>query len=527
MESVDVLIVGAGPAGLAAAIRLKQKLDRAAKTASVVVVDKALKPGAHNLSGAVLESDCLEELFPGWQDSPFFNSSEMPKVTQDEMYFMTERSAIRVPPILVPAGMHHHGDRIISLTRLVDGLTRLAVSLGVEILHGFSVESLIWDNNAIKGVKLIDCGLDQDRRPKPNYIEGEIIHAKVTVLASGAMGILARDYACKVGGMVNPQVYSLGIKQIIRLPKGNSFGVNRVVHTLGFPNHSDIFGGGFIYSYGEDQVALGLITGLDWKYTDYSLPLELEIFKSHPFIDKIISGGEVVAAGAKVIPEGGYYSLPKVYTHGGLVAGDAAGFVNMEKIKGIHYAIYSGMAAADAVFEALLSNDFTEKTLRLYHKLLEIFGVIQELHHARNFRQVFQAGLFIGAPLSLIQSWWPWKIRQQEDRRHTDKKSQLNRKFKSSLDRVTMASLSGAMHREDEPPHTVIVDRRVCSKCKSDFAAPCTAFCPVEVYRWHNNEIILSPSNCLHCGTCALKCPCDNIIWKAPEGGEGPQYKTM
>jgi electron-transferring-flavoprotein dehydrogenase len=523
MDHIDVLIIGAGPAGLATAIRLKQTFNRQHKELSVVVLDKAPNLGEHSLSGAVFEPECLDELLPGWRDSERSILSEMSVVEKDEMWFLTGSKAFRIPSLLVPRGMHHKGDQLVSLTRLVHWLGQEATKAGVEVYTGLSAASLIWEGDTVKGVKLVDQGLDKERKPKSNYQEGEQVLAKVTVLADGSRGVLSREYATRMGGQLNPQAFSIGVKQIFRLPKGNHFGPNRAVHTLGFPNHSDVFGGGFFYSMGEDLLAAGLILGLDWKYTDLNPQLEMEYWKTHPFVADLLKGAEVIAAGAKTIPEGGFYSLPKLWSDGALVVGDAAGFVDMEKIKGVHYAILSGMAAADAVSGTLNGSG----SLAMYPVNLEDRGVMGEMRHARNFRQAFQWGLYIGMPLSQVQTFLPFRIGIQPDHARTKSGAKLKRSFKPALERATFAYLSNTMHREDEPSHLLIPDASLCRRCEKEFGSPCTVFCPTEVYTRRNDAISISATNCVHCGTCAIKCPLQNIIWTPPEGGEGPRYKKM
>ena len=514
MHSVDVLIIGAGPAGLAAAIRLKQK----DKGLSVMVLDKACDLGAHSLSGSVFEPACLDELLPGWRTAVGSFVSQMRPVERDEMYFLTSRSALRVPAFLVPSGMHHAGDQIISLSRLVDWLGQIAIKEGVDVYHGVSAASLLWENGAVKGVRLVDQGLDKDRKPKENFLQGEQVCAHTTILADGARGVLSREYISKVGGNKNPQVYSLGVKQIIRLPQKNNFGPGRAIHTLGFPNRPDVFGGSFFYSLAPDLVAVGLILGLDWRYTDLDAQKELELLKTHPLIARFLKDGEVIEAGAKVIPEGGFFALPKLVSQGAILIGDAAGFVNMEKIKGIHYAIRSGMAAADAVVAGDLST---------YEVNLKAAGIWNAMHQARNFRAVFQAGLFIGAPLSMVQRYWPLRIGMPKDHMRTQKGACLKRTLKPVIDRERFAFLSGTMHREDEPSHLIIADAAICARCEKEFQSPCTSFCPTQVYERKAKAIHISATNCVHCGTCSVKCPFENITWTPPEGGEGPRHKMM
>jgi electron-transferring-flavoprotein dehydrogenase len=528
MANIDVLIVGAGPAGLATAIRLKRRLNEAGRKESVVVVDKAPKPGYHSLSGGVFEADCLDDLVPGWRDQKDSFLNQMVKVERDEMYFLTSRIAMQIPSVMVPRRMHHKGDYTVSITKLAGWLSRIAESLGVEIQMGFSAGKLLIDHGKVQGVQLVDLGLDKQGKPKANYLAGEKVEAPVTVVADGSRGVISRQWGEHLTSGANPQVYSVGIKQLLQLPKDNAFGPNRVIHTLGFPAPVDVFGGGFFYSMGSDLVAVGLILGLDWRYKDLSPQGELELLKAHPFVEKLLAGGRVLSTGVKTIPEGGYYSLPQLVTSGGLLVGDAAGFVNMEKIKGIHYAIRSGMAAADAIFDAIEKNDFSKDRLDAYTDNLSACGVTEDLRHARNFRQSFQWGLFVGAPMSQVQRFMPFKVGIHEDRVAVKEKAKsVSHEYTGGLDKPTFTSLSQTQHREDEPSHIKIVNLSLCRECAEKLGAPCTYLCPGDVYRMADGELILSPSNCMHDGSCAVKCPYGNVIWNPPEGGEGPRYKQM
>lgn len=513
MIEADVLIVGAGPAGLAAAIRLKQNN----KDLNVLVIDKASGPGMHSLSGAVFEASCLDELVPGWRGEQGSFLPEMTDVTKDELYFLLAHAAIPIPGILVPPGMHHKGDHLISLSRLVEWLGAIAIKEGVSLFHGVAAGSLIWEGDSVRGVRLVDQGLDKDRRPTGNYQKGEEILARTTILADGARGVLSGEYIKKIGGGANPRVFSIGVKQIFRMPKEN-FVPGRVIHSLGFPVPQDVFGGGFFYTMGQDLAAVGLIIGLDWRYTDLDPQKELEIYKTHPLIRGLLKGGEPIGGGAKTISEGGFFAMPRLAAPGALLVGEAAGLVNMEKIKGIHYAVLSGMAAADAV----LARDLTA-----YEANLEARGILRDMRHARNFRAVFQAGLLAGMPLSLVQSLWPWRIGMHMDHARTVSGASLKRAFRPGLEKPGFAALSGTRHREDEPSHLIISDPAVCERCRKEFNCPCTTFCPTEVYTRAGQGIRISASNCVHCGTCAVKCPLQNIIWTPPEGGEGPRYKNM
>ncbi|MFZ5802376.1 MAG: electron-transfer flavoprotein:ubiquinone oxidoreductase [Candidatus Omnitrophota bacterium] len=527
MSDVNVLIVGAGPAGLAAAIRLKQLLRAAGRKEFVAVFDKAQKLGYHNLSGAVFEAACLDELVPGWRESKDAFVESMVRVEKDDLYFLTPRSAFRIPPFMVPPKMHHAGDYAIAISGLVEWLGQIAEKEGVEIYTGFAGSKILHEGKKVQGIQLVDLGLGRDGKPKSNYVPGEKIRADVTVFADGSRGALSRTLTELLGEGKNPQVFSVGIKQLIKLPEKNAFGAGRAIHTLGYPSPRDVFGGGFLYSMGPNTVALGLILGLDWKYRDLDPQQELEVLKAHPWVAKLLEGHQVITTGVKTIPEGGYYALPKLFTDGALVIGDAAGFVNMEKIKGIHYAIYSGIAAAETIFEAIQKQDYSGTALSAYEARLKTKGILGEMWHARNFRQVFKFGLHAGAMLSKIQHWIPGRVRMERDRDTMKKNAALKRDFKAKIDKETFVGLSGAMHREDEPSHIKIQDAALCVKCTEKYGNPCAHFCPGQVYRMKDGEILLSPSNCMHDGSCAIKCPYGNILWTPPEGGEGPRFKGM
>ena len=523
---IDVLVVGAGPAGLAAAIRLRQLLSTTSRDASVVVIDKAPQPGYHALSGAAFEPACLDELVPGWRDDRRF-IEHVSTVERDEMVFLLGQRAIRIPPPVVPRPMDHHGDVTISLSRLVGMLADRAERAGVELFSGFSARSLLVEDGRVVGIRLAEVGLAAGGRVKSNHGPAEEIRARVTILADGSRGVLSSQLRERFGAGRNPQVYSLGIKAIVRFSGENRFGAGRVVHTLGYPNPASVFGGGFLYSMGEQSVAVGLILGLDWKYGDLSPQREFERYRAHPFIADLLEGSVTIATGAKTIPEGGYHALGRIAVPGALVVGDGAGFVNMEKIKGIHYAILSGMAAAETVAEGLEVAADGPVGLTGYARRLEERGVLPDLRRARNYRQSFRWGLYAGAPISQIQRWLPVRLPMEPDFRGTRRGARLGLRENGGMDGATFVSLTGSLHREDEPAHMTILDPGRCQACEADYVVSCTHFCPGQVYRWDGERIVLSASNCLHCMTCAVKCPLENIRWLPPEGGEGPRFKQM
>jgi electron-transferring-flavoprotein dehydrogenase len=539
LNKMDVLFIGAGPASLAGAIKLKQLLKQNGRNEFVVVIEKAAKTGQHNLSGAVFEADVLNGLIPDWKESKdaFVTKMLSNRVERDEIRFLFgENSAIKIPESLIPPAMHHKGNYVISVSEMVNWLAGIARGLGVEIYTGFAAKEVIIENNVVKGVKLGEKGLDKDGNKQPNYIPGETLEAKVTVFGDGSLGLMSEALTKKLNLREgkNPQIYSIGVKEIMNLPEKNNFGPNRVIHAMGFPNKTltpDVFGGGTIYSLGPNTVAVALILALDWRYCDLNPQRELQVFKSHRFIKGLLEGGEVVAYGAKTIPEGGYYSVPQAATDGALIIGDAAGLLSVKKLKGLHYAISSGMSAAEAIFGAIKQGDFSYRTLRVYQDLLEGSFVMKDLRRARNYRQVFakagRTGLYLGAPLSFVQQAIPSRLGVKPDYEGT-RKVQLNRQYNGGMDRLTDVSLSGTTHREDEPSHITFSDPLECTGCKAEYGChPCEFFCPGEVYKFEDDKLMLSPSNCLHCFTCRVKCPRQVIIWQLPEGGDGPKYKIM
>ena len=523
---LDVLVVGGGAAGLATAIRLKQQLAAESREASIAVIDKAPRPGNHALSGAAFEADCLDELVPGWRDDRRFMEHVIP-VEREELYFLAGKRAFQVPPRVVPGRMHHKGDVVISLSRLVEFMAAHAQRLGVELYNGFSARTLLVEGDRVAGVRLGEVGRDKNGAEMSNFRPAEEIRARVTVLADGSRGVISTQFRERFGGGKNPQVYSIGLKAILAFPGDNPFGNNRVVHTLGYPNPASVFGGGFIYSLGEKLAAVGLIIGLDYEHGDLTPQREFERFRAHPFIKEILAGSVTIATGAKTIPEGGYFSLGALSASGALVVGDGAGFVNMEKIKGIHYAIRSGMAAAETIAGALDRGDTGQAALAGYRKRLEDRGVLPDLRHARNYRQAFRRGIYVGAPLSLVSSRLPGRLKLETDAKATRKGARLDRPDPEGMDGATFVSLTGSLHRESEPAHMTVLDAQKCLTCEQDYANSCTHFCPGQVYRWDGKQILLSASNCLHCMTCAVKCPLENIRWLPPEGGEGPRFKQM
>lgn len=537
LKKVDVLFIGAGPACLAGAIKLKQLLNQKGLNQSIVVVEKAEKIGQHHLSGAIFDARVLNELLPEWQgdgEDRFIKKLLASRIIRDELYFLKGKDiAFRIPDFIIPPSLQNKNAYAVSISELVNWLAGIAIKNGVEIFTGFAAKEIVIENNRVKGTKLGDKGLDRERSPLSNHVPGEIIEAKVTVLGEGSAGLLAEDTVnrFKLNAERNPQIYSMGVKEIIKLPEKNAFGSNRVIHTLGFPLPSNVYGAGSIYSIRDNLVAVALVTALDWRYADLSPQQELQIFKSHSMIKNFLEGGQVVAYGAKTFPEGGFYSVPQLVADGVMIVGDAAGLTNAKKRKGLHYAIKSGIAAGEAICQAIERQDFTIQSLKKYHDILNESFVMKELYASRNYRQIFSRtgrfGCYLGAPLSFFQSWIPNRLSAKPDY-ECMRRVHLKRQSTGGIDRLTAVSLSGTTHREDEPSHITFCEARREERCFKDFGChPCAYFCPAEVYKFEHDRLILSPSNCLHCQTCRLKCPYQLIKWEVPEGGDGPRYKIM
>ncbi|MBT3363855.1 MAG: electron transfer flavoprotein [Chloroflexi bacterium] len=538
LNKADILFVGAGPASLAGAIKLQQLLKESGRSESVVVVEKGNKVGNHTLSGAIFDAEVLDELLPDWKqdEHPFIKKMLENEVQKDSVKYLTHHFAVSVPNFILPSDMKNEGLYTVSISELTAMLAEKATQLGVEIYTGFAARDIVEENGFVKGVKLGDKGLNQEGEKQSNYVAGEEIKANVTVFGNGCLDPVLDRLTDKfeMTKDKNPQIYSVGVKEIIKLPEENNFGSNRVIHTMGFPNRRltpDVFGGGTIYSMGGNYVAVALIMGLDWRYCDLNPQQELQVYKSHKYVSKLIEGGEVVAYGAKTIPEGGYYSMPELVTNGAVIIGDAAGLVNIRKMKGLQYAVKSGIVAAEAIFASIQKGDYSKESLSAYKTALDDSFVGKDMRGARNYRQVFEkakrVGVYLGAPLTKIQRLLPFRLKTHPDYKSM-KKSKLKRDYSEGVDRLTDVSYSGTFHREEQPSHITFVNTDDCRECEAKYGLnPCVCFCPGEVYKVEEGKMMLSPSNCLHCKTCRVKCPYENIVWEVPEGADGPKYKVM
>lgn len=543
---MQVLVVGAGPAGLACAIQLKALKPQI----EVCVIEKAADLGNHNLSGAVLEPEPVHTLLnsavPGWRDSDAAKDVLAKRINRDDVMFFLGRKlsfnilfAIKLARTLrLNFGqMIHMGDYSVSISKLTRWMGQIAGQLGAEIITGFAAEDIILDGAT--GVKLVDQGRDKEGRKQPNFVEGETISADFVVLAEGCDGLVTEKFVEKANlHRQSPQLYSVGVKELIKVgsEQYDRFTSGRVVHAMGYPIWTPfigpgIFGGGIVYAGVNDHLSVGMIVGADWKYCDFNPQDALTNFKNHRFVKQFIEGGTVVEAGAKMIPEGGYCAIPRDPATGTIgkgnvmILGDSAGFVNMLKIKGLHNAIDSGIQAAKAIAENLAS---PQAAASRYTELIEQSNVAKEMKSARNFRQtVAKFGPLQGMPLSVLGGLLPEFETEQDYKAMTAARYRLRPNL--YFDKDTFTAVAATEHREEQPSHLTIIDSAVCEKkCTPRFDSPCITFCPAGVYETIQGEVKpANPSNCLHCKTCQRKCPFDNIRWTAPEGTGGPRYKRM
>ncbi|MEE2689317.1 MAG: electron transfer flavoprotein-ubiquinone oxidoreductase [Pseudomonadota bacterium] len=541
---VDVVIVGAGPSGLAAAIRLKQLAAKAGRDIEVTVLEKGSEVGAHILSGAVLEPRALNELIPDWK------KKEAPlntPVTGEKFLFLSETGGISFPTFLLPPAMKNHGNYIISLGNLCRWLGEQAESLGVEIYPGFSASEILYnEDGSVSGVMTGDMGITSEGEQGPNFQPGMELHAKYTFFAEGCRGHLGKQLMEKFNlrQNVEPQTYGIGIKELWEIkPEKHKQGL--VVHSAGWPMKSDTYGGSFLYHLENNQVAVGFVIGLDYKNPYLSPFEEFQRLKMHPKFRPTFEGGRRIAYGARALNEGGLQSLPKLTFPGGVLVGCEAGTLNTPKIKGSHTAMKSGMLAAEAAFAAI-SDARSSDELVDYADALRNSWVYQELKDARNVRPGFRWGL-LGGTLNagidqvLLRGKAPWTLSHRHSDHETTGKAQDYQQIDYpkpdgliSFDRLTSVSFSATNHEEDQPNHLRLKDESVPIDVNlADFAAPEQRYCPAGVYEilyeddGSNPRLQINSQNCVHCKTCDIKDPTQNIVWVAPEGGGGPNYPNM
>ena len=538
---VDVLIVGGGPAGLSAALRLAQLQKAAGRTLSVALLEKAREPGAHLLSGAVLDPRALAELIPDFEAR---GAPVTRRVSDDRVFFLTRSGKIRFP--FTPPRLRNHGNFIISLQQLGQWMSGLVEVEGVDVFSGFAATELLMDGERVIGVRTGDRGIDRQGRQKPAYEPGVDIHARVTILADGVRGNLTKALLRRVplAKGRQPQIYALGIKELWEVPVGR-VPAGSVVHTMGFPLRQQEFGGGFIYALSETRVSVGFVAGLDYRDPMFDPHVAFQKFKRHPLIKDLLLDGQMIRYGAKALPEGGWHALPKCSTDGALLVGDAAGFLNALRLKGIHLAMKTGMLAAEAAFDAVVSGDGSAAKLGRFDEKICESWVGEELRPVRNVRQSFEYGLFAGLAFSglslLTRGWWirdPIPVTPGHERlRRLDpdeppEVGEIKPDRKLTFDKITNVYFSATRHEEDQPSH-LLVHTEVCqSICGQEYGHPCIRFCPANVYEIvpggaGGNQLQINASNCVHCKTCDIMDPYQVITWVPPEGGGGPQYDGM
>src|SRR3954469_17738244 len=516
---VDVLIVGGGPAGMSAALRLSQlQKERGGEPLAVALIEKARETGAHMLSGAVLDPSALRQLVPDFKERGAPLASE---VHHDHVYFLTRSRKLTFP--ITPPPLKNHGHYIISLNRFVKWIGGLVEAEGIDVFTGFSASELLYEGDRVVGVRTGDRGIGKHGEQKSTYEPGVDIRAKVTILTDGVRGnltkALVRRLALDAGRA--PQLYAIGIKELWEVPS-DRIPAGTVMHTMGYPLRRDEFGGGFIYAMPDGVVSVGFVSGLDYRDPMFDPHISFQHFKRHPLVSSLLEGGQMVRYGAKALPEGGWHTIPRVYADGVLIAGDAAGFLNSMRLKGVHLAMRTGMLAAETAFEAIGAGDVSSARLKRYADAIDRSEVRRELYPVRNVHQSFSYGLMAGVAysgLSLVTGGWWYrdpmpahagyermaKIAEYYPDGRPDpdapvRPAKIDRQL--TFDKLTNVHYSGTRHAEDQPSHLIVHDTDVCrTRCREEYGNPCLRFCPANVY-----EII------------------DGV---RPEGGGGAQYEGM
>ena len=539
----DVVIVGAGPAGLAAAIRLKQLAAQQNREVSVCVLEKGSEVGAHILSGAVMDPRALTELIPDWQE---LGAPLNAPVSEDRFLFLTEQASYKVPNFMLPACFRNHGNYVISLGNLCRWLGQQAEGLGVEIFPGFAAAEVLYnDDGSVRGVATGEMGVGRDGKPTAAYQPGMELHAPYTFFAEGCRGHLGRQlqerFRLREGS--DPQVYGIGLKELWEIrPDMHQKGL--VIHSAGWPLDHDTYGGSFLYHMEDNLAAVGFVVGLGYSNPYLNPYEEFQRYKTHPAIRPFLEGGRRIAYGARAIAAGGLQSLPRLTFPGGCLIGDEAGFLNASRIKGSHSAMKSGMLAAEAAFDALKSH--RNRELVSYPEAFRASWLHDELHRARNFKPWMSKGLvtgtlMVGIDQIVFGGRAPWTLHH----RHADHETLINKNKARPIDyprpdgvitfdRLSSVFVSNTNHNEDQPCHLTLKDATVPIRVNLElYDVPEQRYCPAGVYEIVRDANGTSPrlqinaQNCVHCKTCDIKDPTQNIVWVAPEGGGGPNYPGM
>ena len=542
----DVVIVGAGPSGLSAAIRLRQLAEESGQEISVCVLEKGSEVGAHILSGAVIESRALDELIPDWQDK---GAPLNVPVNNEKFFYLTESGGISVPVGLLPAQMQNHGNYIVSLGNVTRWMGEQAEAMGVEIYPGFAASEVLFDDqDRVVGVATNELGIAADGSHKDSYTPSIELRAKYTIFSEGCRGSLSEQLVAKYGlrDASDPMTYGIGIKELWEVP-ADQHDEGLVLHSSGWPMDDSTWGGSFMYHLENNQVYVGYVIGLDYKNPYLSPFDEFQRFKTHPKIRPYLEGGKRVSYGARALNEGGLQSLPKMQLPGGIITGCAAGTLNVPKIKGSHNAMKTGMMAAESIAEALAAGDQGQSTLDSYQEKFDASWVKEELHKARNVRPaVAKFGmklgtLYAGLDLKLFGGKAPWTFHHKHGDHETLKPKEQMREIQYpkpdgvvSFDKLSSVYLANVWHDEDQPCHLQLKDSRMPVEHNLEwYDAPEQRYCPANVYEivrdsdGSNPRLQINFTNCVHCKTCDIKDPTQNIVWTTPEGGGGPNYPNM
>ena len=544
---VDVLIVGGGPAGLSAALHLvRLQKSIGGDPLAIAVLEKSRDSGSHMLSGAVLDPTALGDLLPDFKSR---GAPLGPVVHDDRVVFLTEQRAIRFP--FTPPPLKNDGCYLISLNQFVRWLAGQAETEGVDVFNGFAGTEVLYEDDRIVGVRTGDRGIDRRGVRKRTFEPGVDIRAVVTIFADGVRGNLTKTVLrrLRIDAGSQPQTYALGIKELWEVPVGR-LAPGTVMHTFGYPLRFEEFGGGFVYALAPDRLSVGLVTGLDYQDPLFDPHAAFQRLKRHPMLAGLLAEGQLIRYGAKALPEGGWHALPRAYTDGGLIVGDAAGFVNSLRLKGIHLAMRTGMYAAEVALDAVRTGDPSASRLQAFQALVDGGPVRSELYPVRNVHQSFAHGLIAGLTytgLSLLTRGWWFRDSMPSHPGHERMKTiaayygpdgpvrdsravSIDRKL--TFDRLTNVHFSGTRHEEDQPGHLRVQDLDICRpRCREDYGNPCIRFCPANVYEMieagDGARLQINASNCVHCKTCDIIDPYQIIDWVPPEGGGGPRYDGM